>query len=196
ASDLFKEYEQDLVTLTRALQSKLRDLSSGAVIGDQWKTLLRAAERELDEADEIVASMDNELFALPPPSRSKLQPKLRQYKSDQDKFRKEFVKLSASPSAREALLGPAGAPSKFDSSGGVDPDQRTRLLQGTERLQQTGERLTNAQRTALEAEQTGVDTLQELRRQREQLERARSTLRDVDSNVDRAGRTLRTMLRR
>ncbi|KAI9189022.1 t-SNARE VTI1 [Blastocladiella emersonii ATCC 22665] len=193
ASELFKDYEQDLVTLTTSLSAKLRDLGSGALVGEQWKTLLRAAERELDEADEIVASMDNELFALPPPTRAKLQPKFRQYKSDQEKYRKEFLKLTSSPSAREALLGPAGAPANFDDAGA---DQRSRLLQGTERLQQTGDRLTNTHRIALETEQTGIETLEELRRQRQQLERARNTLRDVDGNVDRAGRTLRTMARR
>ncbi|KAJ3353523.1 hypothetical protein AMAG_16101 [Allomyces macrogynus ATCC 38327] len=194
-SELYSDYEHDFTALTVALQAKLRDLSSGTVVGDQWKTVLRAAERELDEADELLASMDNELHALAPPTRAKLQPEFRKYKAELDRLHKEFKKLSSSPSAREALLGPAGAPAKFDNATAA-MDQRARLLQGTDRLQQTGDRLTSAHRIALETEQTGIETLQELRRQREQLERARNTLRNVDSNVDRAGRTLRTMARR
>ncbi|KAI9218251.1 snare region anchored in the vesicle membrane C-terminus-domain-containing protein [Blastocladiella britannica] len=197
-SELYTQYEHDRASLTASLQTKLRDLSAphAAVGSDAWKTLLRAAERELDEADEIVASMDNELFSLPAPARAKLQPALRQSKLDQERYRKDFLKVSASPTAREALLGPAGAPGNF--SGGPDgsADQRTRLLQGTERLQGMNDRLTNAQRLALESEQSGAETLQELRRQREQLERARHTLQDVDGDVDRAGRTLRSMARR
>ncbi len=100
ASELWMDYEQDLVALAASLQAKLRDLAAhaGAAAGGDaaWKTVLRSAERELDEGDELVASMDNELFALPPQARAKLQPRMRQYKQEAERARKEFVRFRPS----------------------------------------------------------------------------------------------------
>jgi vesicle transport through interaction with t-SNAREs protein 1 len=52
-------------------------------------------------------------------------------------------------------------------------DQRSRLLQGTQRLENASKRLEDAHRLALETETIGIGTLSDLHRQRQQIERTR-----------------------
>jgi vesicle transport through interaction with t-SNAREs protein 1 len=52
-------------------------------------------------------------------------------------------------------------------------DQRSRLLQGTQRLENASKRLEDAHRLALETESIGIGTLSDLHRQRQQIERTR-----------------------
>jgi vesicle transport through interaction with t-SNAREs protein 1 len=60
-------------------------------------------------------------------------------------------------------------------------DQRSRLIDGTERLQNSSRRLEEAQRIALETEGVGISTLEDLNRQREQMLRTSgSNLHAVD----------------
>ncbi len=55
-------------------------------------------------------------------------------------------------------------------------DQRARLLQGTNRLNDASRRLEESHRLALETEQIGTDTLGTLRNQRQQILHAHSTV--------------------
>ncbi|KAJ3274814.1 Mitochondrial intermediate peptidase [Terramyces sp. JEL0728] len=57
--------------------------------------------------------------------------------------------------------------------GHEDTSQRSKLLQGTERLENASKRLDGAQRLALETEAIGISTLGDLHRQRNQIERTR-----------------------
>lgn len=80
----------------------------------------------------------------------------------------------------ELLAGPGGYPNPDDPYTD-EPDSsaystRTRLLQGTETLQDGSKRLENAQRIALETEDVGADILRNLRGQREQIEHTRDTV--------------------
>jgi len=75
-------------------------------------------------------------------------------------------------------------------------DQRTRLLNGTERLQESSKRLENAHRVALETEQIGANTLGTLMEQREQILRTRDTLSTADSFIATSQRILKGMQRR
>jgi len=100
-------------------------------------------------------------------------------------------------SARDALLG--GVSSSTDDpygtlEGGVTSD-RTRLLAGTQSLQDSTMRLQDSQRVALETEELSGDILRSLRIQREQIEHSRNVLGNAESNVDRASGTLKSMVR-
>jgi vesicle transport through interaction with t-SNAREs protein 1 len=59
----------------------------------------------------------------------------------------------------------------------VDSNDRTRLLAGTEVLEDGSRRLLDSQRIALETEAQGPDILRNLRGQREQIENSRDTVR-------------------
>lgn len=90
---------------------------------------------------------------------------------------------------------------------------RTRLLAGTEILQDGSRRLVDSHRIALETEEQGADILRSLRGQREQIENASNTvsssysiipassflncmqLRTADTSIDRATGTIKKMIR-
>lgn len=79
---------------------------------------------------------------------------------------------------RNDLLSGPGLPNPDDPYTD-DPSafsSRTRLLAGTERLEDGTQRLQNAQRIALETEDVGADILRNLRGQREQIEHTRDTV--------------------
>ncbi|KAJ1504027.1 hypothetical protein HMI56_001828 [Coelomomyces lativittatus] len=93
-SNLFNDYEHDFNTLTTSLTTKLNELNaSTSNQNDTWKSKVRAAERELEEAEEILSQMDHELYGLPPTTRTQLQPKFRNAKTQVDQLRKDFVRL-------------------------------------------------------------------------------------------------------
>ncbi|KAJ3312879.1 hypothetical protein HDU93_004946, partial [Gonapodya sp. JEL0774] len=121
-----------------------------------------------------------ELLSLPQAARVKLQPRVKSYKADLDKMKKDARRLHTTLSnsvSRAALLSrPASQtpPPPYDPSV-ADADARTRLLSGTSRLEGASRRLEEAHRIALETESMGVGTLGVLREQREQIVRTRDT---------------------
>lgn len=60
----------------------------------------------------------------------------------------------------------------------------------------TDDRLVETQRLAVEAEQLGFTTMNDLKRQREQLERARRNLYQTDADLDRSNNLMTSMMRR
>jgi vesicle transport through interaction with t-SNAREs protein 1 len=72
-------------------------------------------------------------------------------------------------------IGPSSADDPYGTS------DRTRLLAGTTLLEDGTRRLQESQRVALETEEQGADILSNLRRQREQIENTRDTVRPPPS---------------
>ncbi|KAF9433749.1 hypothetical protein BGZ76_009029 [Entomortierella beljakovae] len=193
-SELFESYEQDFEAVKVSITERLT--ASGGQIGEIKKQTLRATDREIDEANEILQQMEMELLNLPTGSRTRLQARLRGYKGELEKLKqtlKRAQSTSRSTSDRDELLG--------GSSGGIDldaasMDQRTRLLNGTDRLAESSRRLQDSHKIALETEALGAGILTDLRGQREQIVHTRNTLLEADSNIDKASRTLKGMARR
>jgi vesicle transport through interaction with t-SNAREs protein 1 len=75
-------------------------------------------------------------------------------------------------------------------------DQRSKLLQGTQRLENASKRLDDAQRMALETESIGISTLGDLHRQRQQIERTRDGLSEADSWIAKSQGVLKNMQRK
>ncbi|KAI1318276.1 hypothetical protein EDD11_006972 [Mortierella claussenii] len=193
-SELFESYEQDFEAIKVSIGERLN--ASGSQVGEIKKQTLRAADREIDEANEILQQMEMELLNLPQGSRTRLQARLRGYKAELDRLKqtlKRAQSTSRSTADRDELLG--------GSSGGLDldaasMDQRTRLLNGTDRLAESSKRLQDSHKIALETESLGAGILTDLRGQREQIIHTRNTLLEADSNIDKASRTLKGMARR
>lgn len=98
---------------------------------------------------------------MAPVSKAKLQPRMKQWRTDYDKLRADYKRLASGKSERDQLLGGG-----MDDQLGVDTatmDQRERLLQNTNRLNNTSRRLEESHRVALETEQIGTSTLETLR---------------------------------
>ncbi|CAG8433966.1 12147_t:CDS:2 [Ambispora gerdemannii] len=193
-SELFTSYEQDYNQVALSISDKITK-TIPQQSGEPRKATVHAAEREIDEATEILAQMEIEIFNLPNSSRLRLQPRLRTYRSNLDKLKRDLKRASSrinGPTDREELLSGAHG-TDLDSA---SIDQRARLLTGTERLAESSQRLQDSHRIALETEIIGANVLEDIRRQREQIINTRNTLLEADSYIDKAQRTLKGMTRR
>ncbi|KAF9275173.1 hypothetical protein BGZ68_010971 [Mortierella alpina] len=139
--------------------------------------------------------MEMELLKLPLASRTRLQARLRGYKSELERLKQTVKRAQTmrSTSDRDELLGGLGSGVDLDAA---SMDQRTRLLNGTDRLAQSSRRLQDSHKVALETEALGAGILSDLRGQREQIIRSRNTLLEADSSIDKASRILKGMARR
>ncbi|RKP38507.1 t-SNARE [Dimargaris cristalligena] len=198
-SDLFESYEQDYITLAQDISKSIHSLIPSAT-GDGKKQQIKTAQRQIEEADEILGQMEIEVFNTPFSIRSRLQARLRSYRTDLDQFRRDLKKAAAGHNQeRQELFGDrTGGSSAFSPSDldGAAMDQRTRLLAGTERLNDSSRRLQDSHVLALETETVGAGILADLRTQREQIMHTRDTLMEADSHIDKAQRTIKAMARR
>ncbi len=71
-----------------------------------------------------------------------------------------------------------------------------KLLSGSSKIDSTSARLDLAYKTAQETEHISIQVLDNLRQQREQLQRASEALHDTDTSMSQSNRLLRTMMRR
>ncbi|KXS15631.1 putative vesicle transport V-snare protein vti1a [Gonapodya prolifera JEL478] len=201
ASAIFETYEREFQSLSHELSTKLAESIPQADSLDTKKQLLNQTDREIDEAEEIVSQMEMELLSLPQQIRVRLQPRVKAYKTELEKLRKDAKRLRSTLSSsfdRAALLShpvPSPRPPSLDAAV-ADSDARARLLGGTARLEIASRRLDAAQRIALETEQVGVGTLGVLQQQREQILRTRDTLSNADGFIAQSQRVLKGMQRR
>ncbi|KAJ1660208.1 t-SNARE VTI1 [Dispira simplex] len=195
-SELFESYEQDYTALAKEISSQLHSVLP-SLTGDAKRTQAKHTQSQLDEAEEILGQMELEVFNIPSTVRNRLQTRLRSYRTDLDQLKKGLRKANYGLAAsRQELFGnrdSLSSPAEFDS---MSMDQRSRLLAGTERLNESGRRLQDSHALALETESVGAGILADLRAQREQIIHTHDTLLEADSHVDRAQRTIKTMARR
>lgn len=113
-------------------------------------------------------------MALAPVKKNQYTMSLRQHKSALKKAKQDATMGGASE--RDQLLGATYVDLPIG-------DDRSRLLSGTQKLEDASRRLEDAHRMALETEQIGVGTLEDLHRQREQIERTRDGVSLIDLAV-------------
>ncbi|KAL7271160.1 t-SNARE VTI1 [Rhizina undulata] len=189
-SELFSNYEGDFKLIQADIAQKLDRIPE--LSGEPRKEAIRAAERAVDDADEILGQMSLELNNIPSTTRQKIRPRIRNYTTDLDTSRRALVKF-AQTADRDALFGARG---KNGSSGDAVVDQRQQLLSGTERLERSSQRLRDSQRLASETEGIGAGILTDLQAQRDQILNTHNTLNDSERYLDRSVKTLRGMARR
>ncbi|GAA5873735.1 hypothetical protein JCM8547_005935 [Rhodosporidiobolus lusitaniae] len=201
----FGDYEQDLETVLTGVADKLQG-EAVSLRGDERRSVFRRVERELEEADEIIAQMEVEVQTADR-DRTELQGKLRGHKATVARHKTELKTLS-SGADRDDLLGSSSRGDHISipmsdldrpespSSTSASQAQRSRLLSQTDKLAQGQQRLDDSHRIALETEEVGTGILRDLRSQRDTLEHTRNTLYDADGSIDRASNTLKKMIRR
>ncbi|KAF8058530.1 vesicle transport v-snare protein vti1 [Lyophyllum atratum] len=191
---LFDSYELDFRHIVEGIKDKLE--SSGT--GEQRKAALRKVEIELDEADDIVSALEVEIQGIPQSIKSQYLSRLKQAKADLTRFKKLAKDVHAQQSRTELLArsgGGGGGGGGFSDDPYGEQSDRARLLAGTQTLDSGNRRLRDTQRVALETEDVGADILRNLVGQRETIENARTTLHTADTNIDRAGGTVKKMIR-
>ncbi|KAM6495984.1 vesicle transport v-snare protein vti1 [Amanita muscaria] len=187
---LFDSYHNDFHQIVQSIRDKLE----GEPDGDS-SALLRRADMDLEEADEMVSQMELELPSVPSSMRSKYHSRLQDAKNELSRLKK-LARDARSQATRVDLLsssqhGPSASDDPYAST-----TDRTRLLAGTTLLEDGTKRLQDSYRVAVETENQGSDILLNLRSQREQIEHARDTIQTVDTAIDRASGTLKKMIRR
>jgi len=175
----------------------VKDRLEGAGTGEQRKAAMRRVEKELDEAEEMVSQMELEIQGMPLSIRPMYAGRVKTSKTELNRW-KATAKEVHQAAARDALLvrgGPGAATSnQYPSDDPYGTSDRTRLLVGSQSLEESTRRLESSQRVALETEDIGTDILRSLRVQREQIEHSREVLGGAENNVDRASKTLKGMV--
>jgi vesicle transport through interaction with t-SNAREs protein 1 len=157
-----------------------------------------------------VSQLEVEIQGIPLSIKAPYTGRLKQAKADLMKY-KRLSKDLHSQAARTDLLGghkpaTAGSDDPYD-----EQSDRTRLLVGTESLNDGSRRITESTSIALETEAHGADILRTLRGQRDQIENSRNMvylhvrptisvnplfqLHTADTHVDRASGTIKGMIR-
>ncbi|KAJ8547967.1 hypothetical protein K7X08_021203 [Anisodus acutangulus] len=190
-SEVFEGYERQYCELSVNLSRKC---NSATLLADGEPKKQQTSELKvgLDDADVLIRKMDLEARSLQPSLKATLLAKLREYKSDLNKLKKEVNKL--------ALAGANQAAHDLES-GMIDPhaasaNQRERLAMSTERLDQSSDRIRESRRIALETEDLGVSILGDLHQQRETLLHSHTKLHGVDDAIDKSKKILTSMSRR
>eukprot|EP00051_Salpingoeca_urceolata_P026837 m.478939 g.478939 ORF g.478939 m.478939 type:complete len:221 (-) comp21281_c0_seq1:224-886(-) len=189
SSEMFEGYEMDLQAHIASVSKKL-NAQIPNYTGEQRKAAIRATEKELEQAEQLLREMDGEARIAPAAFRSKLYAKVTAYQDDLGKLRRDLkATMSGSFQAdRQALMG-----DDYDSR---SFDQRSRLLDGSERLNRTSDRLANTRRIAQESENIGVEVLAELDEQGNTIRRTGQKLHGTDANLGRSHNILNSMARR
>ncbi|KAI5678978.1 hypothetical protein M9H77_09928 [Catharanthus roseus] len=192
-SDAFEGYERQYCELSANLSRKC---NSAAALhdGEQKRAHISEIKAGIDDADVLIRKMDLEARSLQPNLKAMLLAKLREYKSDLNKLKKEVKKLtSGNPSqvADEELLEAGMSGSHVASA-----NQRDRLMMSTERLNQSSDRIKESRRAALETEELGISILEDLHQQRQTLLHANTKLHGVDDAIDKSKKILTSMSRR
>lgn len=192
-SQVFEVYERQYCELSANLSRKC---NSTVVLpdGEQKKAHVSEIKAGIDDADVLIRKMDLEARSLQPSLKAVLLAKLREYKSDLNKLKKEVKKITSGNSnqtAHEELLE-AGMLDSHTAAA----NHRDRLMMSTDRLNQSTDRIKESHRAALETEELGAAILGDLHHQRETLLHAHIKLHGVDDAIDKSKKILTSMSRR
>ncbi|KAH6809884.1 Vesicle transport v-SNARE family protein [Perilla frutescens var. frutescens] len=192
-SQVYEGYERQYCELSANLSRKCNSVAA-LPEGEKKKQEVFELQAGLDDADVLIRKMDLEARSLQPSVKATLLAKLREYKSDLNKLKREVKKLtrpnSNQPGNEEFLE--SGRSGMHEASA----NQRDRLAMSTERLDQSTDRLRETRRAALETEELGVSILEDLHQQRETLLHSHNKLYEVDSAIDKSKKVLSSMSRR
>ncbi|CAN1313839.1 Vesicle transport v-SNARE 12 [Linum perenne] len=190
-SNIFEGYERQYCELSANLSRKCNSASL-LPDGDERREKVEEIKSGIEECDLFVRKMDLEARSLQPSAKAMLLAKLREYKSDLAKLKREFKGIaSGNQAAHQELLDSGSANSNPVSAG-----QRERLAMSVDRLNQSSDRLHESRRTVLETEELGINILEDLHQQRQTLLHAHNKLHGVDDAIDKSKKVLTSMSRR
>ncbi|EEY15468.1 vesicle transport v-SNARE protein [Verticillium alfalfae VaMs.102] len=149
-TERFADYEAELKLVQADLAQKLDQIPE--LSGEPRKAAISAAERAVEEADELLGQLRLEKANIPSPHRAKTNARFRNHESDVDAARRRLRALSDERAAlfgaryTDDPAGPGGGPSDRNLA------QRQQLLSGSDRLDRSTQRLKNSQALANETE--------------------------------------------
>ncbi|KAK3990330.1 t-SNARE [Cladorrhinum sp. PSN332] len=189
-TELFRHYETEYQLVQADLTQKLDQINE--LSGEPRKAALSAAERALEETDELLGQMQMEKQNVPSSQRTSINRRLRDYKTDMDGYRRKLRTLAED---RSALFGGRYSDNP-GSSADAHLEQRQQLLSGTDRLDRSTQRLKASQALANETEAIGANTLAQLQQQRDTIDHTTRVLYESEGYVDRSLKSLKGIARR
>uniref|UniRef100_A0A452E1H6 Vesicle transport through interaction with t-SNAREs homolog 1B n=1 Tax=Capra hircus TaxID=9925 RepID=A0A452E1H6_CAPHI len=188
------EHFEKLHEIFRGLHEDLRGVPERllGMAGTEEKKLIRDFDEKQQEANETLAEMEEELRYAPLSFRNPMMSKLRTYRKDLAKLHREVrsTPLTATPGARGDMK--YGTYAVENEHMNRLQSQRALLLQGTDSLN----RIERSHRIAAETDQIGSEIVEELGKQRDQLERTKSRLVNTSENLSKSRKILRSMSRK
>ena len=189
SANLFDGYEQEFGILTADIVSKTSRIPNHH--GEEKRKLVSEVEQKFDDAQELLEQMDLEARGLSDDgAKVRCGASLKSYKQEiqnlEKTFKKSKIALTDSETARNELLG--------GDDGATD--QRSRLLDNSERLERSNRRLDEGMKLCAETEEIGQDILNNLHRDREVMTQTRDRLRGTNANLHKSSRVLTAMMRR
>ncbi|XP_072050025.1 vesicle transport through interaction with t-SNAREs homolog 1A-like isoform X2 [Amphiura filiformis] len=189
AGSAMEEFEHQFAAISAEITTKINKIPQ--LSGSEKQSQTSSAERQIDEAHELLEQMDLEVRSIPAKDRQKYTTRLKSYQTELNRLEKDLRKAKIAfrdiDGAREELLG-------MDDARGSE-DQRTRLLDNTERLERSGKRLEAGYRMTVETEELGQEILDNLHRDREKITKSRSRLHETDADLGLSSRVLNAMMR-
>jgi len=186
---LFQTYEEDYADLRTRIEQRIRNIPS--YDATQRRSESQVAETEIKEAEQLIRSMN--LSAKSVPNNSQLMQKVRDYENEISKLRISVRKAEAqmSTSDRSELFSGFTSP---DMSASLD--QRERLLNATEKLDNSTNLIKQSQATANETVEVGVEIMENLDKQKRQMVGMRENLSGIEEQLSKAKVILQKMARR
>eukprot|EP01147_Barroeca_monosierra_P001928 gene1928-5017_t len=181
----FEDAEYDLEDVFLELSQTLQALSN--LSGEQRRRTIAEAQRKVDNADDLLYTMESEVRQAPPLERKDLNSRLTSYKQ---KLKDIKLKLK-STGERSALLGSGGNASSQSAE-----STREQVLENRRTLNSTSDRLVQIEKLGESSKQTGEQIMQDLDDQRGTIVRIGGKVQGTDANLSKANRILNSMTRR
>eukprot|EP00744_Colponema_vietnamica_P003458 GILI01005300.1.p1 GENE.GILI01005300.1~~GILI01005300.1.p1 ORF type:complete len:182 (+),score=30.87 GILI01005300.1:131-676(+) len=170
--------EEDLLTSVNSLERKIPLFQSAS--GDDSRKLSNDIDVLFMQADDALRAIKIEIRTLAPAIKKEKQELVSQFEGRIEDLKRSF---------RAAKTGG----SSYDASMSQSDRHRLRAAMATDRLQEGSERLKDVRRIAQETEDIGVTTIQELRDQRETIQRAHTKVKEIDAEQSAARKMITNM---
>ena len=158
------------------------------------RSLIEEAEKTLRSADGTKRSFKMETRLVSDPStRRQYENKLAQHEDTIESLKTDMVALSAEINKDELFIG---ATNDLEGGGNATTDGDALLGEASKLQDKTSDSLGNTKRMIEESKNVGMETMEELRRQRDQLNTIDEEAMKIEDNLVRADRLIKTFGRR
>jgi vesicle transport through interaction with t-SNAREs protein 1 len=188
-TELFDTYAAEYEKLSGDVNTQVAEVAN--LKGERRKAKLKKIAKDMEELKAALKNLDAELLTSSQELKPKLRMRVSNYRSDFMAIEREYQNATSTSinMDRDDLLGGR-------TTEEIAADERTRLLAGTQRLEQHSQSIARSKRIAAECEDVGQDIMQNLGRQREGIERSINMVRETNAEVTRAGKGITIMQRR
>lgn len=187
---LLENHEQQYAILSADITSKIGKLSS--YTGSDRKHICTEIEKLIEDGQELMEQMELEVRDVNSVLRSKYTHRISSYKAELTRLSQDFsrIMLGSQVNFSESNDG------SYAEYNDMNTEQKQRLLDTTELIEETGKHLANGYRIAIETEEIGSKMLQNLHSQRETIQSSLNRVHETNSNVRLSSQILTGMVNR